>query len=131
MIGAHWDTVPNSGGMDDNGSGVTAVLEVYRDHMNPFSLLTYYYFLSGSTSNDRRWLPPQAHCNICGLRFRRSGMLRKYLFRPRFSHSASSASARRKNERRVHLGYDHELQRNTVLAKSIYRMAESIASILG
>jgi Peptidase family M28 len=28
VIGAHWDTVPFSGGMDDNGSGVTAVLEV-------------------------------------------------------------------------------------------------------
>lgn len=28
VIGAHWDTVPNSGGMDDNGSGVTAILEV-------------------------------------------------------------------------------------------------------
>ncbi|XP_032776935.2 uncharacterized protein LOC116915901 [Daphnia magna] len=30
VIGAHWDTVPFSGGMDDNGSGVTAVLEVAR-----------------------------------------------------------------------------------------------------
>lgn len=28
IIGAHWDTVPNSDGMDDNGSGVAAVLEV-------------------------------------------------------------------------------------------------------
>lgn len=32
VIGAHWDTVPSSGGMDDNGSGVTAVLEVYLRH---------------------------------------------------------------------------------------------------
>lgn len=30
VIGAHWDTVPSSGGMDDNGSGVTAVLEVKK-----------------------------------------------------------------------------------------------------
>jgi len=28
VIGAHWDTVPTSKGMDDNGSGCTAVLEV-------------------------------------------------------------------------------------------------------
>lgn len=28
VIGAHWDTFPFSSGMDDNGSGVTALLEV-------------------------------------------------------------------------------------------------------
>jgi len=27
LIGAHWDTTPSSDGMNDNGSGVTAVLE--------------------------------------------------------------------------------------------------------
>jgi len=30
VIGAHWDTVPLSSGMNDNGSGVTALLEVAR-----------------------------------------------------------------------------------------------------
>lgn len=30
IIGAHWDTYPLSNGMDDNGSGVTALMEVAR-----------------------------------------------------------------------------------------------------
>ena len=30
LVGAHWDTVPNTGGLDDNGSGVAAMLEVAR-----------------------------------------------------------------------------------------------------
>ena len=30
VLGAHWDTVPNSVGFDDNSSGVAAVLEVAR-----------------------------------------------------------------------------------------------------
>jgi len=30
VVGAHWDTVKNTGGMDDNGSGVAAVLELAR-----------------------------------------------------------------------------------------------------
>ena len=28
MVGAHWDTVTNTGGLDDNGSGVAAMLEL-------------------------------------------------------------------------------------------------------
>ena len=28
VVGAHWDTVPNTGGLDDNGSGVAAMLEL-------------------------------------------------------------------------------------------------------
>ena len=28
ILGAHWDTVPDSPGMGDNGSGVSALLEV-------------------------------------------------------------------------------------------------------
>ena len=27
-MGAHWDTVTNTGGLDDNGSGVAAMLEL-------------------------------------------------------------------------------------------------------
>ena len=30
VVGAHWDTVPSSPGLDDNGSGVAAILEVAR-----------------------------------------------------------------------------------------------------
>ena len=30
VVGAHWDTVTNTGGLDDNGSGAAAVLEVAR-----------------------------------------------------------------------------------------------------
>jgi len=30
VVGAHWDTVPNTGGLDDNGSGVAAMLELAR-----------------------------------------------------------------------------------------------------
>ena len=30
VVGAHWDTFPFSEGMDDNGSGVTALLEVNK-----------------------------------------------------------------------------------------------------
>ena len=29
-MGAHWDTVPDSPGVDDNGSGVAAILELAR-----------------------------------------------------------------------------------------------------
>ena len=28
VVGAHWDTVINTGGLDDNGSGVSAMLEL-------------------------------------------------------------------------------------------------------
>ena len=28
VVGAHWDTVTNTGGLDDNGSGVAAMLEL-------------------------------------------------------------------------------------------------------
>ena len=28
VVGAHWDTVTNTGGLDDNGSGVAALLEL-------------------------------------------------------------------------------------------------------
>ena len=28
VVGAHWDTVANTGGLDDNGSGVAAMLEL-------------------------------------------------------------------------------------------------------
>ena len=30
VVGAHWDTVKNTGGLDDNGSGVAAILELAR-----------------------------------------------------------------------------------------------------
>ena len=30
VVGAHWDTVQNTGGLDDNGSGVSALLELAR-----------------------------------------------------------------------------------------------------
>ena len=30
VVGAHWDTVENTGGMDDNGSGVAAMMELAR-----------------------------------------------------------------------------------------------------
>ena len=30
VVGAHWDTVPNTGGLDDNGSGVAAMMELAR-----------------------------------------------------------------------------------------------------
>ena len=30
MVGAHWDTVPNSPGFNDNGSGMAAMLEIAR-----------------------------------------------------------------------------------------------------
>ena len=31
VVGAHWDTVTNTGGLDDNGSGVAAMLELGKD----------------------------------------------------------------------------------------------------
>ena len=34
VIGAHWDTVPNSPGYNDNGSGVAVVLEIATVLMN-------------------------------------------------------------------------------------------------
>ena len=30
VVGGHWDTVKNTGGLDDNGSGVAAILELAR-----------------------------------------------------------------------------------------------------
>ena len=30
VVGAHWDTVTNTGGLDDNGSGMAAMLELGR-----------------------------------------------------------------------------------------------------
>ena len=30
VVGAHWDTVHESGGVDDNGGGVSALLELAR-----------------------------------------------------------------------------------------------------
>ena len=30
ILGAHWDVVANTSGMNDNGSGVTAMLETLR-----------------------------------------------------------------------------------------------------
>ena len=30
ILGAHYDTMPNTTGVDDNGSGVTALLEVAK-----------------------------------------------------------------------------------------------------
>ena len=30
VVGAHWDTVQNTGGLDDNGSGLSAMLELAR-----------------------------------------------------------------------------------------------------
>ena len=30
VVGAHWDTVENTGGLDDNGSGVAAMMELAR-----------------------------------------------------------------------------------------------------
>ena len=34
VVGAHWDTVTNTGGLDDNGSGVAAMLELGK--VSPF-----------------------------------------------------------------------------------------------
>ena len=34
VVGAHWDTVTNTGGLDDNGSGVAAMLELGKQHFN-------------------------------------------------------------------------------------------------
>ena len=44
MVGAHWDTVKNTGGLDDNGSGVAAMLELARvlyhgDCQNEFTII--------------------------------------------------------------------------------------------
>ena len=48
VVGAHWDTVRHTGGLDDNGSGAAAVLEVARalgqgncDNNNTVILVTY------------------------------------------------------------------------------------------
>ena len=34
VVGAHWDTVLNTGGLDDNGSGVSAMLELGRTNLS-------------------------------------------------------------------------------------------------
>ena len=34
VVGAHWDTVFNTGGLDDNGSGVAAMLELGRTSLS-------------------------------------------------------------------------------------------------
>ena len=34
LVGAHWDTVLNTGGLDDNGSGVSAMLELGRTNLS-------------------------------------------------------------------------------------------------
>ena len=39
VIGAHWDTVPGSPGVGDNGSGLAALLEVTSDHYYHFQRL--------------------------------------------------------------------------------------------
>ena len=33
VVGAHWDTVTNTGGLDDNGSGVAAMLELGKHYL--------------------------------------------------------------------------------------------------
>ena len=30
IVGAHWDVIPNTSGFNDNGSGVSVMLEVMR-----------------------------------------------------------------------------------------------------
>ena len=44
VVGAHWDTVKNTGGLDDNGSGVAVMLELARvlyhgDCQNEFTMI--------------------------------------------------------------------------------------------
>ena len=34
VVGAHWDTVLNTGGLDDNGSGVSAMLELGKRNLS-------------------------------------------------------------------------------------------------
>ena len=34
LVGAHWDTVLNTGGLDDNGSGVSAMMELGRANLS-------------------------------------------------------------------------------------------------
>ena len=34
VVGAHWDTVLNTGGLDDNGSGVSAMMELGRGNLS-------------------------------------------------------------------------------------------------
>ena len=34
LVGAHWDTVLNTGGLDDNGSGVSAMLELGKRNLS-------------------------------------------------------------------------------------------------
>ena len=41
VVGAHWDTVENTGGLDDNGSGVAALLEIARALKHGNCALTY------------------------------------------------------------------------------------------
>ena len=40
VVGAHWDTVQNTGGLDDNGSGVAAMLELGKRN-NALLFITY------------------------------------------------------------------------------------------
>ena len=48
IIGAHWDTMDNTGGYDDNGSGVAAVLELARQivesHCRPKNTIIFATF---------------------------------------------------------------------------------------
>ena len=34
VVGAHWDTVLNTGGLDDNGSGMSAMMELGRANLS-------------------------------------------------------------------------------------------------
>lgn len=69
LIGAHWDTVPNSPGLDDNGSGVTALLEIVSTlmrstcHQNDHSIIFVLFDLEengcyGSLEFIRKFLKP-------------------------------------------------------------------------
>ena len=45
VVGAHWDTVPNSPGYNDNGSGMAALLELARALKHAECKNTYTYML--------------------------------------------------------------------------------------
>ena len=49
MVIAHWDTVANSPGFDDNGSGMAAMLETARALGNFFQLFVYIFLFAYNT----------------------------------------------------------------------------------
>ena len=63
VVGAHWDTVLNTGGLDDNGSGVSAMLELGRRNLSDITsvivkgrLLNLLLLSSAMSSGPSGWL---------------------------------------------------------------------------